>query len=133
MVSVAPPDTGIQSIRRIVAIENHDTNARERGNVNSRTLTEGIYLRQSDDRSVRGAALAAFDWDSIGFIWRDILMRGAGYGLAVVGIIIVLAGLVNHFVLKQNPIAHTSTIVIGAGVVVAVVGAALTFMGGSRS
>ncbi len=60
-------------------------------------------------------------------------MRGAGYGLAVVGIIIVLAGLVNHFVLKQNPIAHTSTIVIGAGVVVAVVGAALTFMGGSRS
>lgn len=60
-------------------------------------------------------------------------MRGAGYGLAVVGIIIVLAGLVNHFVLKQNPIAHTSTIVIGAGVVVAVVGAALTFLGGSRS
>lgn len=60
-------------------------------------------------------------------------MRGAGYGLAVVGIIVVLLGLVNHFVLKQNPVAHTSTIVIGVGVVVAVIGAALTFVGGRNS
>ena len=57
-------------------------------------------------------------------------MRGAGYGLAVIGIILVLAGVLNHWVLKMNPIAHTSTILGVAGAVVAVIGIALTFMGG---
>jgi hypothetical protein len=57
-------------------------------------------------------------------------MRGAGYGLAVIGVILVIAGLVNHYVIKANPVAHTSTIVLAAGAVVAIVGLALTFMGG---
>lgn len=60
-------------------------------------------------------------------------MRGAGYGLAVIGVILVLVGVLNHFVLKMNPVAHTSTVVIGAGVVVAVIGAALSFMGGRNA
>ena len=60
-------------------------------------------------------------------------MRGAGYGLAVLGVILVLGGVLNHWVLKSNPIAHTSTILAGAGAVVAVVGLALTFMGGRGS
>ncbi len=57
-------------------------------------------------------------------------MRGAGYGIVVVGIIIAVLGLVNHFVLKQNPIVHTSSIAIGVGVVLAVIGLAMSFMGG---
>lgn len=57
-------------------------------------------------------------------------MRGAGYGLAVIGVILVIAGLVNHYVIKANPVAHTSTIVLGVGAVVAVVGLAMTFMAG---
>jgi hypothetical protein len=60
-------------------------------------------------------------------------MRGAGYGLAVLGVILVLAGLVNHYVIKANPVTHTSTIVLGAGAVIAIVGLALTFMGGRSS
>ncbi len=57
-------------------------------------------------------------------------MRGAGYGLAVLGVILVIAGLVNHYAIKANPVAHTSTIVLGVGAVVAIVGLAMTFMGG---
>ncbi|MGH2501017.1 MAG: hypothetical protein ACRDID_00730 [Ktedonobacterales bacterium] len=60
-------------------------------------------------------------------------MRGAGYGLLVVGIIIAALGLANHYILRAsaiNPIAHTSTILIGVGVVVAVIGLVMSFMGG---
>jgi predicted tellurium resistance membrane protein TerC len=57
-------------------------------------------------------------------------MRGAGYGVLVLGIIVAVLGLVNHYVLKANPVAHTSTIVIGVGVVLAVIGVAMSFMGG---
>lgn len=57
-------------------------------------------------------------------------MRGTGNGLLVLGVILVVLGALNHYVLKMNPIAHTSTIVIGVGVVLAVIGAAMTFMGG---
>jgi len=57
-------------------------------------------------------------------------MRGAGYGLLVIGIIVVVLGLVNHFVLHANPFAHSSTIILGVGVVLAVIGAAMSFMGG---
>ncbi len=60
-------------------------------------------------------------------------MRGAGYGLAVLGIILVLGGVLNHWVLRQNPVVHTSTILGAAGAVVAIVGLALTFMGGRAS
>lgn len=57
-------------------------------------------------------------------------MRGSGYGLLVIGIIIAVLGLVNHYVTRLNPIGHTSTILIGAGVVVAVIGLAMSFLGG---
>lgn len=60
-------------------------------------------------------------------------MRGAGYGLLVIGIIIAVLGLANHYVLKMNPMAHTSTIVIGVGAVLAVIGLALSFMGGRNA
>jgi hypothetical protein len=60
-------------------------------------------------------------------------MRGAGYGLLVIGIIIAVLGLVNHYILKANPIAHTSTILIGVGVVVAVIGLAMSFLGGRKA
>jgi hypothetical protein len=57
-------------------------------------------------------------------------MRGAGYGVLVVGIIIAVLGLVNHYIIKANPVVHTSTILIGIGVVVAVIGLVMSFMGG---
>ncbi len=60
-------------------------------------------------------------------------MRGAGYGLAVLGIILVLGGVLNHWVLRANPIAHTSTVLGGVGAVVAVIGLALTFVGGRNA
>jgi uncharacterized membrane protein YGL010W len=60
-------------------------------------------------------------------------MRGAGYGVLVLGIIIAVLGLLNHYVMKANPIAHTSTILIGVGVVLAVIGLAMSFMGGRNA
>lgn len=60
-------------------------------------------------------------------------MRGGGYGLLVLGVIIAVLGLVNHYVLKLNPIAHTSTILIGVGAVLAVVGLIMSFMAGRSS
>ena len=55
-------------------------------------------------------------------------MRGGGYGLLAIGIIIAVVGLINHFVLKLNPFAHTSTILIAVGVILAVVGLIMSFM-----
>ena len=60
-------------------------------------------------------------------------MRGAGYGLLVIGIIIAVLGLANHFVMKANPIVHTSTVIVAVGVVVAVIGLAMSFMGGRKA
>jgi hypothetical protein len=60
-------------------------------------------------------------------------MRGGGYGLLVLGVIIAIVGLVNHYVLKLNPIAHTSTILIGVGAVLAIVGLIMSFMAGRSS
>ena len=57
-------------------------------------------------------------------------MRGGGYGLLAIGVIIAIVGLINHFVLKMNPIAHTSTILIAVGVILAVLGLVMSFMGG---
>lgn len=57
-------------------------------------------------------------------------MRGASYGLLVIGAIIAIVGLLNHFVLKLNPVAHTSTILLGVGAVLFVIGLVMTFMGG---
>jgi predicted tellurium resistance membrane protein TerC len=60
-------------------------------------------------------------------------MRGPGYGLLVIGIIVAVLGLVNHYVLKANPVAHTSTIIIAVGVVLAVIGLVMSFMGGRKA
>ena len=60
-------------------------------------------------------------------------MKAAGYGLAAIGIIIVLVGVLNHYVLKTNVVAHFSTILGVVGVVVVVVGLAMTFMGGKKA
>jgi hypothetical protein len=57
-------------------------------------------------------------------------MRGGGYGLLAIGVIIAIVGLINHFVLKMNPVAHTSTILIAVGVILAVLGLVMSFMGG---
>ena len=60
-------------------------------------------------------------------------MRGAGMGLLVLGIIVVVLGLVNHYVLKLNPMAHTSTVILGVGVVLAVIGLAMAFFMGRKA
>lgn len=57
-------------------------------------------------------------------------MRGGSYGLIALGVILVIVGLVNHFVLRLNPVLHTSTIVIGVGGVLALIGLVMYFMGG---
>jgi hypothetical protein len=57
-------------------------------------------------------------------------MRGGGFGLVVVAVLIGIFAVVNHYVLKQNPVAHFSTIVVVVGVVIGIVGLAMAFMGG---
>jgi hypothetical protein len=54
-------------------------------------------------------------------------------GLLVIGVIVLLVGLVNHFVLKANPVAHTSTIVLAVGGVLAVIGVIMMMMGGKQA
>ena len=54
-------------------------------------------------------------------------------GLIALGVIIAVVGLLNHFAIKANPVAHTSSILIGVGAVVAVVGLAMTVMGGKSA
>lgn len=60
-------------------------------------------------------------------------MRGASIGLLVVGILVVVVGLINHYVMHANPISHTSTILLGVGVVIAAVGVIMMAMGGSKA
>lgn len=57
-------------------------------------------------------------------------MRGSGYVLIGIAVLIGIFALVNHFVLKQNPVAHFSTIVVVVGVLIGIVGLAMAFMGG---
>ena len=57
-------------------------------------------------------------------------MRGGGYVLIGIAVLIGIFALVNHFVLKLNPVAHFSTIVVVVGAVIGVVGLAMAFMGG---
>ena len=59
-------------------------------------------------------------------------MRGLSYVLLVVGVIIAVLGLLNHFVIKANPVAHTSTITVAVGAVLAVIGVVM-MMGGRSS
>jgi hypothetical protein len=60
-------------------------------------------------------------------------MRMASYALIVLGIVVALLGLVNHYVIHQNPVAHTSTIIGVVAAVCFVAGVALLFMGGRSS
>ena len=60
-------------------------------------------------------------------------MRGGSYGLVALGVILLILGLVNHYLLKLNPVAHTSTIVVAVGGILALVGLILYFMGGRAS
>jgi hypothetical protein len=60
-------------------------------------------------------------------------MRGLSYILIVLGIIVGIVGLVNHYVIKQNPIAHTSLILIAVGAVLFVIGVLTFVMGGSKA
>jgi hypothetical protein len=59
-------------------------------------------------------------------------MRGLSYVLLALGVIIAVLGLLNHFVIKANPVAHTSTITVAIGAVLAVIGVVL-MMGGRSS
>ncbi|MGO8947753.1 MAG: hypothetical protein ACLQUY_08835 [Ktedonobacterales bacterium] len=60
-------------------------------------------------------------------------MRGVSYVLIVLGVVVAIVGLANHFVIHANPFAHTSTILVAVGAVVAVIGVVAMMMGGSSS
>lgn len=60
-------------------------------------------------------------------------MRGLSYVLLVLGVIVAIVGLLNHFALHMNPIAHTSTILVAVGAVLAIIGVLTMFMGGSKA
>jgi hypothetical protein len=55
------------------------------------------------------------------------------YGLIALGVIVAVVGLVNHYAVHANPIAHTSIILIGVGGVIAVIGVAMAMLGGSAA
>jgi uncharacterized integral membrane protein len=59
-------------------------------------------------------------------------MRGASYGLIVLGIIVLIFGLINHELHIIN-FPSASTYIAGVGVVIAIIGGALLFLGGARS
>jgi hypothetical protein len=56
-------------------------------------------------------------------------MKALGPILAVIGLIVGVVGLVNHFATHLVPIAHGSTILGVVGAVVLIAGAAMMMMG----
>jgi len=60
-------------------------------------------------------------------------MRGLSYVLIVLGVIFGIGGLVNHFVIKMNPIQHTSTILLAIGAGLFIIGVLTMVMGGSKA
>jgi uncharacterized membrane protein HdeD (DUF308 family) len=58
-------------------------------------------------------------------------MRSLSYVLLALGVIIAVVGLLNHFVIHANPVAHTSTITIAVGAVLAVIGVFMMMSGRS--
>jgi hypothetical protein len=60
-------------------------------------------------------------------------MRGLSYVLIVLGVIVAIVGVLNHYALKMNPVPHTSTVLVAIGAVVAIVGVLAFFMGGSKA
>lgn len=55
------------------------------------------------------------------------------FALIGLGVVILALGLINHYVIHSNPVAHTSTIVLAVGAILVVVGVAMTFMGGKSA
>ena len=56
------------------------------------------------------------------------------YLLIALAVIVGIVGLLNHFVIHQNPVAHTSTVIGVVAIVLLVIGGALMMMGrGSAS
>lgn len=51
------------------------------------------------------------------------------YLLIVLAVIVGIIGLLNHFVIHQNPVAHTSTVIGVVAIVLLVVGGAMMMMG----
>jgi len=63
-------------------------------------------------------------------------MRAASYGLVVIGILVILVAILNKFVLNHSLTSsiHVSDYVIGfVGLVIAVIGVAIMFLGGRRA
>ncbi|HEX6541104.1 MAG TPA: hypothetical protein VF040_05060 [Ktedonobacterales bacterium] len=54
-------------------------------------------------------------------------MRPITYVLAAIGILLAMLGVVNHYLLNIAPVAHTSTILVGLGAVVFLVGLVTSF------
>jgi hypothetical protein len=57
-------------------------------------------------------------------------MRAVNYILIGLGVVVVILGLLNHWVFKQNPVAHTSTITLAIGAVLVVIGVFGMLLGG---
>jgi len=55
------------------------------------------------------------------------------FALIGLGVIIAVLGLLNHYAIHSNPVGHTSTTLIAVGAVIAVVGLAMTVMGGKSA
>lgn len=60
-------------------------------------------------------------------------MKTGSYALIGLGIVIILLAAVNHWVIKANPIVHTTTIIGIVGLIVAVIGAGMMVMGGKNA
>jgi uncharacterized membrane protein len=64
---------------------------------------------------------------------EGIAMRAVTYILIGLGIVVVILGLLNHYVIKANPVAHTSTITIAIGAVLVVIGVFGMMLGGKSN
>lgn len=51
------------------------------------------------------------------------------YVLIALAILVGIVGLVNHFAIHQNPVAHTSTVIGVVAIVLLVAGGAMMMMG----
>jgi predicted tellurium resistance membrane protein TerC len=55
------------------------------------------------------------------------------YLLIALAVIVGIVGLLNHFVIHQNPVAHTSTVIGVVAIVLLVIGGAMMLMGGKSA
>jgi hypothetical protein len=77
----------------------------------------------------RGVALSADCIDD--FTEGDSMRRASGYVFGI-GIGLVLLSILNHYIFRVNLITYTTKIAFALGVVIAVVGAVLALVGGSK-